>query len=150
MASIPESCWRIDPSLAGHWARGCAVATIALMLAGCTGADLALYPPGPVPGALLVGELTMESSCLFVVADDGTKYGLVWPAGITAWHSISSTIEVAGSSAAVGERVTVGGGPYDITPKNIEDYPWVRAPSPECLGDQLFFVASLGSTPVQP
>jgi hypothetical protein len=106
---------------------------------------LALYPTRLTPGGLLIGQLRRHGGCLFVQDRDGTMYGVAWPAETTHWESSTMEIVVGESRAAIGDSVSVGGGPYEIDRENIDDprWDWVTPPRPECLGDQFFFAYTI-------
>jgi len=137
------------------------IAVLASALGGCatqptasapSGEDglvlhLALYPPQATHDALADGRLVMSGACLFLVATDGTRYGLAWPAQQTHWDQAGSEIVVNDSRAAIGDEVWIGGGPTEVTPqsRHASQWAWVEAPRVECLGDEFWIVSSLST-----
>jgi hypothetical protein len=119
-----------------------------LWLAACTAAspdpgDLPLYQPRPIPSGILVGELAAEGDCVFLDADDGTRYGIAWPAGRTSWDEEAGVVAIDDSSIRIGDRVELGGGAYDLS--RGRDYGFERQPTAECLGDMFFFAVSIST-----
>jgi hypothetical protein len=106
---------------------------------------VALYAPQGTQDALLEARLIRHGQCLFVEGRDGTTYGVAWPSDRTDWDAATSEIVVGESRVAVGDIVSVGGGPLDLTSENVGDpgWGWVEAPRVECLGDRFFFASSV-------
>lgn len=97
---------------------------------------LALYEPVPLPFIEVAGTLTRAGDCLFLDADDGTRYGLAWPAGHTTWESATGRLFVGDQHSSTGDRVSLSGAAVDPAGAGIV---LVEPPRAECLGDALFF-----------
>jgi hypothetical protein len=151
----------LRPQMLADRSRGlAATAALALALVSCAsdltesvppdedpGPELALYPNRATHDALVAGRLTRAGRCVFLVGSDGTTYGLAWPAGRTAWDSVTSEIVLGDARAAIGEEVWIGGGPTALNAQRVSDprWEWVHPPRADCLGGN-FWIASSIST----
>lgn len=128
-------------------ALGLALSACATAPEGVPAPHLALYPTRATHDALVDGRLLTVGSCLFLVARDGTTYGLAWPSGRAQWDPVASAIVMDDARAGIGQDVWIGGGPADVTAQNLNDprWEWVQPPRVECLGEQ-FWIASSIST----
>lgn len=77
-----------------------------------SGPDLASGSPGLIAGATITGVLSadsVEGGCLFLSADDGERYEVVWP---DDWH-ITPQLDVTNPDGELvaegGDRITVRG-----------------------------------------
>ena len=100
--------------------------------------DLALHTLEVLQGAALLGQLTEEDGCLFVIDDRGTRYGMAWPSGRTEWDPATQVIIVGEDAAHVGDRVGVGGVAREPTSEVVGQIDWEQPPSNECLGEKLW------------
>lgn len=93
-------------------------------------------PWGTGDDAALEGVLTLEGDCLLVVADDGTHVVAAFPSHFV-WDDDTQTLTGEGFSAAVGDRVTLGGGGGGPA----THFPFVTLPL-QCRDDSVFVAQS--------
>lgn len=86
--------------------------------------------------AALEGVLTLEGDCLLVVADDGSHVVAAFPSHFV-WDEDTRTLTGEGFSAAVGDRVTLGGGGGGPA----THFPFVTLPQ-QCRDDSVFVAQS--------
>lgn len=75
-------------------------------------------PNTSYPGAMLQGVLVIEDGCLYL-EDDRGKWLALLPSTVE-WNESSQTLNLDGTSAAVGETVVLGGG--EITNLSMIEY----------------------------
>jgi hypothetical protein len=85
-------------------------------------------------GVLLAGELTREGKCLFLAGDNGTNYGVAWPADRTTWEVQANRVVVGDSAASPGDHVELGAEHVDVPGPDLT----VR-PLPECVGESFVY-----------
>jgi len=143
-----------------------AVASIGLLVGG--GADDP--SPGPDGGpwgplavanlmaaeaALTHGELLFTDRCAFLVAGDGTRVLLVWPAARTTWDAASRTVslkqlqtnEVVALREGVPLKLGGGGSSVSEDGQSGEDwaagFDWVAPPATECLTAERWVISDV-------
>lgn len=121
----------------------CSLAASGLVACSVNDHDLPLHNLEPLQGAALIGTLLMDGDCLFVVADDGTTYGVAWPSGRTTWDPASQVLRVGQDEARVGDRLAVGGVGRDVSGELMRSIDWAQRPMDECLGDRLWLAIGL-------
>lgn len=126
----------------------------AILLAGCA----PIVPPQTPTVALNVsvpihpssishlqpvrGTLAAQDGCLFLREADGVMIGVAWPPE-TRWNPALNAIIVNDVAASLGESVELVGARYEVEAEDISRMPWIKAPRPECLGDEFWFVGDL-------
>ena len=118
---------------------------VVLALVACSSSSpsvvLVTYSPaGGTDAVSLVGTLAVHNGCIMLRADDSSFVMLTWPDGVSVGsdHQGDATILDAsgGVSAAVGDRVNLGGGPTSGAAT-------ASVPS-QCKTDHMFRVAQVG------
>ena len=118
------------------------------VLGACSSLDtrpphLPLHDRPIMNSVLIPGELTRQDQCLFLLSDDGTTYGVAWPADRTTWEAGANRLVVGMLAAAPGDHVELGAAHED----DLGDL--IVAPRPECMGDSFVYAggfAAVGAT----
>jgi hypothetical protein len=121
-----------------------------IFLVGCSanepdpGVRLLYTDPAEVTrGQTITGPLVINGRCLAVVDDvTDTRFELVWPSEGTQWDASTNTVSLNGTSASVGDLVTVVGGQ---TADSGDDDIVLFAPAPpaECITRSQWRVARI-------
>ena len=118
------------------------------VLGACSSLDarpphLPLHDRSIMNSVLISGELTRHGQCLFLASDDGSTYGVAWPADRTTWDAGANRLVVGKLAAAPGDHVELGAAHED----DLDGL--AVAPLPECMGDSFIYAggfASVGAT----
>jgi hypothetical protein len=102
---------------------------------------LALLPPSRIgTAAAAPGTLEVEGRCLYLRAMDGTRTLPLFATFNTRWNRAAGVLEVENHTFRPGDAVTLGGGPLETVPANMQ---WVQAPDPGCRRDRMFVVYTI-------
>lgn len=106
-----------------------------MALAACVGPRAA--PPANIPmyhrtsslgpQASAIGTLALDGECL-ILRGGGSSYLLAFPSPGTEWDSTTQSVSVDGTTARVGDTVTLGGGEAGSPP----DEDWAVPPPADC------------------
>ena len=103
--------------------------------------QLPRIPPSRVgPAVAAPGTLEVDGRCLYLRAMNDTRTLPVFATFDTRWNRATGALEVEGQTFRPGESVTLGGGPLEKVPANMN---WVQAPDASCRGDQMFVVYTI-------
>lgn len=103
--------------------------------AGENADPLVLYSAGAdAMQALVHGRLIRDTDCLYIVADDGSRWLAAFPAQATRWQEDPPAVAYRGRILAVGSDVELSGGEGGA----LE---WVKPPAPACDTSQVWIVA---------
>lgn len=98
-------------------------------------------PETGLPTGELHGRLEQVDGCLWLIADDGTRYLGLWPADFTS-EAIEDAVTVHGRgfTATVGDRLLVSGGEYSESDIETVERLIGEAVPPDCLGSRYWLV----------
>lgn len=126
------SCRAVESDLEGP---GGAPLDTAASSAGESVDPLVLYSAGAdAMQALVRGRLVRDTDCLYIVADDGSRWLAAFPAQATRWQEDPPAVVYRGRTVAVGSDVELSGGEGGA----LE---WVKPPAPTCDASQIWIVA---------
>lgn len=124
----------VDEDNRGRQVRWPLAVAVAIVLAGCSGAQseqrlgqFSIYVHGdsllPRGGedALLEGQLVARDGCVLLGGDPGTASAVIWPSGTSIIEVDPVTLRLpSGEHLKVGQRVSGGGGAHDVASDRVE------------------------------
>ncbi len=114
------------------------------VLGACSNLDarpphLPLHHRSLMNSVLIPGVLTRQGECLFFSSDEGTTYGVAWPADRTTWDAEANRLVVGELAAVPNEHVELGAAHEE----NLEGL--IVAPLPECMGDSFIYAGGIAA-----
>lgn len=99
-----------------------------------------LQPSRVGPAVAAPGTLEVDGPCLYLRAMNDTRTLPVFATFDTRWNRATGALEIEGQTFRPGDSVTLGGGPLERVPANMN---WVQPPDASCRRDQMFVVYTI-------
>ncbi|HEX8210307.1 MAG TPA: hypothetical protein VF584_08965 [Longimicrobium sp.] len=115
------------------------------LVAACTPSKtiepLALYPASAESHqARLLGKLSMEGSCLYIIGEGGERWLAAFPSPGSRWDAGENGVWVGARLLRVSERGAFVGGEVSNSRGTLQ---WVQAPAASCDDAKLWIVSAL-------